>query len=157
MTPSPATLPYFSVVIPTFNRVSMLVRVLESLKGQEEAPPFEVIVVDDGSSDETAAVMRQQVADPKGSVPFRFHSQRNSGPGAARNRGVEDARGKFVVFIGDDTVPESRFLAEHAAVHAASDDDPLVACLGYTGWPTDVRISSFMHYINSYGLSSATS
>ena len=151
MTASPDTLPYFSVVIPTFNRVSMLVRVLESLKRQEEAPPFEVIVVDDGSSDETAAVMRQLLAGTNGSVPLRFHSQRNSGPGAARNRGVADARGKFIVFIGDDTVPESRFLQEHAKVHLAADDEPLVACLGYTGWPTDVRISSFMHYINSYG------
>jgi GT2 family glycosyltransferase len=49
-------------------------------------------------------------------------------------------------------VPEPRFLAEHARVHAGANDDPLVACLGYTGWPADERVTAFMDYINDYGL-----
>jgi GT2 family glycosyltransferase len=65
---------------------------------------------------------------------------------------VSIARGRFVVFIGDDTVPEPRFLAEHARVHRQSGDDPLLACLGYTGWPRGERVTAFMHYINDYGL-----
>ncbi|HWS71475.1 MAG TPA: glycosyltransferase, partial [Thermoanaerobaculia bacterium] len=73
-------------------------------------------------------------------------------PGRARNRGVTLATGKFVIFIGDDTVPEPRFLAEHAGVHRQSNDDPLVACLGYTGWPQSERVTAFMDYINDYGL-----
>jgi len=56
------------------------------------------------------------------------------------------------VFIGDDTVPEPRFLAEHARMHSESGDDALVACLGYTGWPSDERVTAFMDYINDYGL-----
>jgi glycosyltransferase involved in cell wall biosynthesis len=136
---------YFSIVIPTYNRLSMLVRVLDALARQADAPEFEVIVINDGSTDETDRVIGQR----KG---ITFRTQVNSGPGAARNHGVALAKGKFVVFIGDDTVPEERFLAEHARVHRQSDDDPLVACLGYTGWPRGERVTAFMDYINDYGL-----
>ena len=81
-----------------------------------------------------------------------FRTQPNGGPGRARNHGVTLARGQFVIFIGDDTVPEPRFLAEHARVHRESNDDALVACLGYTGWPHGERVTAFMDYINDYGL-----
>ena len=136
---------YFSVVIPTYNRLDMLVRVLDALDAQTDAPPFEVIVIDDGSKDATAATMSAR----KG---VTFRSQANGGPGKARNHGVTLATGKIVVFIGDDTVPEPRFLAEHARVHRDANDDPMVAALGYTGWPRDERVTAFMDYINDYGL-----
>jgi glycosyltransferase involved in cell wall biosynthesis len=137
--------PSFSVVIPTYNRAGMLVRVLDALDAQEDAPEFETIVIDDGSTDATAAA----VAARKG---VTFRTQPNSGPGRARNHGVSLARGQFIVFIGDDTVPEPRFLAEHARVHREWDDDALTACLGYTGWPAGERVTAFMDYINDYGL-----
>ena len=136
---------YFSVVIPTCNRLDMLLRVLDALEAQTDAPEFEVIVVNDGSTDETDRVIGQRSG-------ITFRTQENSGPGAARNHGVALSNGKFVVFIGDDTVPEPRFLAEHAGVHRQSDDDPLLACLGYTGWPRGERVTAFMDYINDYGL-----
>jgi glycosyltransferase involved in cell wall biosynthesis len=137
--------PYFSVVIPTYNRLDMLLRVLDALDAQIDAPDVEVIVVNDGSKDDTERVVSQR----KG---ITFRTQPNSGPGRARNYGVSLAKGKFVVFIGDDTVPEPRFLSEHARVHRASNDDRLVACLGYTGWPRTERVTAFMDYINDYGL-----
>jgi glycosyltransferase involved in cell wall biosynthesis len=136
---------YFSVVIPTHNRLSMLLRVLESLEQQRDAPEFEVIVIDDGSTDDTSGVLAQRPG-------ITFQTQPNSGPGRARNHGVSLARGRFVVFIGDDTVPEPRFLAEHARTHRDSNDDALVACLGYTGWPSSEHVTAFMDYINDYGL-----
>ena len=135
----------FSVVIPTYNRLDMLLRVLDALEAQVDAPPFEVIVINDGSTDDTARVMAQR----KG---ITFRTQPNGGPGRARNHGVSLANGTFVVFVGDDTVPEPRFLAEHARVHAEANGDPLVACLGYTGWPEGERVTAFMDYINDYGL-----
>lgn len=136
---------HFSVVIPTHNRIATLQRVLDALEHQEDAPDFEVIVVDDGSTDDTRRLLSQRAG-------IRFRSQPNSGPGRARNFGVTMANGRFVVFIGDDTVPERRFLAQHARTHAESHDDPLVACLGYTGWPADERVTAFMDYINDFGL-----
>ncbi len=142
-------MPYFSIVIPTFNRLPMLVRVLDALETQSGAPDFEVIVIDDGSTDATAATIG---ARPSNRYPLTFRSQPNGGPGHARNAGVMLARGSFVVFIGDDTVPEPRFLAEHARIHLHSHDDPLTACLGYTGWPPGEPVTAFMDYINDYGL-----
>lgn len=142
---NPQSQPYFSVVIPTYNRLDMLLRVLDALERQTGAPPFEVIVINDGSSDDTDRVLSQRDG-------ITFRTQPNSGPGRARNHGVSLAKGRFVVFIGDDTVPEPRFLAEHARVHRESMDDSLVACLGYTGWPRGERVTAFMDYINDYGL-----
>ena len=136
---------YFSVVIPTYNRLDMLLRVLDALRAQIDAPPFEVIVVNDGSSDQTEQTL-------SGRTDIIFRTQKNSGPGKARNHGVSLAKGTFVLFIGDDTVPEPQFLAEHARVHQQSGDDALVACLGYTGWPARERVTAFMDYINDYGL-----
>jgi len=136
---------YFSIVIPTYNRLEMLLRVLEALKVQRNAPPFETIVINDGSKDDTDRTLAAR-------SDITFRTQENSGPGKARNLGVSLARGKFVIFIGDDTVPEPEFLAEHARVHRESNDDALLAGLGYTGWPQQERITAFMDYINDFGL-----
>ena len=135
----------FSVVIPTYNRLPMLLKVLDALEAQVDAPSFEVIVINDGSKDETDAVVSQRQG-------ILFRTQPNGGPGRARNHGVTLARGRYVVFIGDDTVPEARFLAEHARVHREQNENPLVACLGYTGWPGSERVTAFMDYINDFGL-----
>ncbi len=141
--------PYFSVVIPTYKRLPMLLRVLDALEKQDGAPEFEVIVIDDGSADETADVIGERRAK---NYTLTFRTQANAGPGQARNHGVSLASGRYVLFIGDDTVPEARFLAEHARVHAEAAEDPLAACLGYTGWPAGERVTAFMDYINDYGL-----
>lgn len=139
--------PVFSVVIPTFERPGTLFRVLDALGRQESAPAFEVVVVDDGSGDETSA----RLAAYEPSYPLRVLSQKNAGPAAARNRGVREARGKYVLFLGDDTVPEARLLAVHGTAHAERRAHP-VAVLGYTTWPRDRRVSPFLHHINEYGL-----
>lgn len=140
---------YFSVVIPTYKRLPMLLRVLDALEAQKDAPEFEVIVIDDGSNDETARVMSERKAEH---YALTFRSQPNGGPGRARNHGVSLATGRYILFIGDDTVPWPRFLAEHARVHRDAKDDRLAACLGYTGWPPSERVTAFMDYINDYGL-----
>jgi len=139
------TLATFSVVIPTHNRIAMLQRVLDALEQQRDAPEFETIVINDGSTDDTDKILSQRSG-------ITLRTQTNSGPGRARNHGVSLARGRFVIFIGDDTVPEPQFLAEHARTHRESNDDPLIACLGYTGWPRSERVTAFMDYINDYGL-----
>jgi GT2 family glycosyltransferase len=135
----------FSVVVPTYNRLDMLLRVLDALEHQSGAPEFETIVINDGSKDDTDRLLRDRTG-----IVYRL--QPNGGPGRARNHGVSLARGRFVIFIGDDTVPERNFVAEHARVHRESGNDPLLACLGYTGWPPRERVTAFMDYINDYGL-----
>jgi len=141
----------FSVVIPTFNRRRVLAEVLAALDTQEEAPPFEIVVVDDGSTDGTFEWLGQRTAGR----PLRQLRQQNRGPAAARNRGVEVAAGARIAFLGDDTVPEGDWLARHAARHRQSTtpaDGAGVAVLGYTAWHPRMRLTPFLRYINEYGL-----
>jgi GT2 family glycosyltransferase len=139
--------PDFSVVIPTFERPDTLQQVLEALGRQAGSVDFEVVVVDDGSRDGTPDRLRAL------SPPYLFRSfrQENSGPAAARNRGVEEARGRSILFLGDDTVPEPDLLTVHEQAHREPRSHP-VAVLGYTTWPRDRRVSPFLHHINEYGL-----
>jgi GT2 family glycosyltransferase len=137
----------FSVVIPTHRRPETLFRVLDALGRQEGPPGFEVVVVDDGSGDSTPERLRAF----RSSYPLRSFFQENSGPARARNRGVGEARGDVVVFLGDDTVPEPAFLAVHARAHREHAASP-VAVLGYTTWPAERNVSPFLRHINEFGL-----
>jgi glycosyltransferase involved in cell wall biosynthesis len=137
----------FSVVIPTFRRAETLFPVLDALAVQTDPPEFEVVVVDDGSGDETPS----RLSAYRPPYPFRFFSQENAGPASARNRGVREARGATVLFLGDDTVPEPPLLSIHARTHREKRPDP-VAVLGYTTWPRGLKVSPFLHHINEYGL-----
>jgi len=137
----------FSVVIPTYRRPDTLFAVLDALGAQRDAPEFEVVVVDDGSGDDTP----RRLESYRPAYPFRFFSQANGGPASARNRGVREARGRIVVFLGDDTVPEPALLAVHGKAQGEARPHP-VAVLGYTTWPLDLKVSPFLNHINEYGL-----
>jgi glycosyltransferase involved in cell wall biosynthesis len=87
----------FSVIIPTFNRAAMLREALESVERQEFRD-FEIIVVDDGSTEDLSPVKD----DFRGRVTFV--RQENAGPGAARNRGARMAVGEYLAFLDSDDV-----------------------------------------------------
>jgi Glycosyltransferases involved in cell wall biogenesis len=93
LTPCPAM--FLSVVIPTYNRLPILRQCLQALEGQRlEAPlaGYEVVVVDDGSTDATVAWLEE--AGAAGELPhLRLLRQEHGGPAQGRNRGVEAARG----------------------------------------------------------------
>jgi GT2 family glycosyltransferase len=102
--------PRFSVIIPTFNRAAILPRALRSVLTQSEGD-FEVVVVDDGSSDGTDAIVATY-DDPR----VRYHAQQNAGPSAARNAGAAIARGEFLVFLDSDDELLPRALERYLAV-----------------------------------------
>ncbi len=143
--------PEISVVIPTHNRLDVLPEVLAALAAQQDAPEFEILVVDDGSTDGTAAWLAER---PPGIRPpgIRTWRQDNQGPAAARNFGVRQARGHRVAFLGDDTVPSPRWLAAHHRAAADGGGDAPLAVIGYTDWHPRMRVNSFLRYINEYGL-----
>jgi glycosyltransferase involved in cell wall biosynthesis len=87
-----------SIIIPTFNGASRIGNCLDALLKQTGGREAEILVVNDGSTDNTA-----QVVDQYSGV--RLITQSNAGPAAARNRGVLDARGTIVLFTDDDCVP----------------------------------------------------
>jgi glycosyltransferase involved in cell wall biosynthesis len=93
------SVPHVSVIIPTYNRADLLPRALDSVLRQDYTD-FELIVIDNGSTPETRAVL-QKFNDPRMRC-IRF--ERNRGVGGARNEGVRQARGKLVTFIDSDDV-----------------------------------------------------
>jgi glycosyltransferase involved in cell wall biosynthesis len=108
--------PAVSVVIPAYNQAALLPRTLDALGRQTlSADLCEVIVVDDGSSDDTAAIVRgRAAADAR--LRLLQHPA-NRGRSAARNSGVRAARGEIVVFIDGDILVESGFLTHHLDAH----------------------------------------
>jgi GT2 family glycosyltransferase len=121
-------LPAVSVIIPTFNRRSVVTECLCALVRQDCLPDrFEVIVVDDGSGDGTAqAVAVQASASTPHIVLVR---QPNSGANAARNKGISLARGAILVFLNDDSIAAPGLVAEHIRMHTRYPEQN-VAILG---------------------------
>jgi glycosyltransferase involved in cell wall biosynthesis len=108
--------PHFSVVIPAFNAESTVAETVRAVVAQPLARDlFECIVVDDGSSDRTA-----EVAEHAGAVVVRLPG--NRGPAAARNAGIQSARGQWIAFTDADCVPSRRWLP--ALLAAAETADP---------------------------------
>lgn len=115
------SLPFLSVVIPTYNRAESLLVTLRALERQEPVlGGFEVVVISDGSTDGTVDLLYTW---SQRSLPFTLRAihQENAGPARARNRGVQEASGAVVVFLDDDVEPSPHFLATHARRHQESD------------------------------------
>ena len=92
--------PKVSVVIPTYNRADKVSATVESVLAQTFSD-LEVIVVDDGSSDDTEQVLRQAFGDR-----IRYYAQVNQGVSVARNKGIEEARGEWIAFLDSDDLWE---------------------------------------------------
>lgn len=106
---------FFSVVIPTYNRLPILQKCLLALENQQFDPhiitDYEIIVVDDGSIDQTLPWIAQE----KASLPHvKVFSQNHKGAASARNLGVEKALGDWIIFIDSDLVVTPIFLQAHS-------------------------------------------
>jgi glycosyltransferase involved in cell wall biosynthesis len=95
--PGRAALPAVSVVIPTYKHRDFILDTVNSVLSQTFRD-FEIIVVNDGSPDDTASLLRPMAE----SGMIRYVEQSNAAAAAARNRGLEMARGKFIAFLDDD-------------------------------------------------------
>jgi glycosyltransferase involved in cell wall biosynthesis len=105
-----------SVVIPTFNRGSVLARTLACLEQQTlNAELFEVLVVDDGSSDDTERVVTASAKAARFSL--RYFKHENRGPGYTQNRGIGLARAALVLLLADDMWATPQLLEQHVAAH----------------------------------------
>jgi glycosyltransferase involved in cell wall biosynthesis len=127
-----------SVIIPTYNRLATLERCLAALEEQTlNRPRYEIIVVDDASSDGTGAAI---AARPGVSAICQSQS---SGPAAARNVGIRAAGGRLVLLLGDDAIARPPLLEQHLAAHARVRGEH-VAVLGCTRWAEVPAVSPFM-------------
>lgn len=124
-----------TVVIPLYNKENTIVTALESVLAQTYQD-FEVVVVDDGSTDGGAAIV-EQYADPR----IRLIRQANAGVSAARNNGIAEARGEYVAFLDADDEWMPEFLEE---IVALQQEFP------------DCRAQATNYIFNSYGVKSPT-
>jgi glycosyltransferase involved in cell wall biosynthesis len=110
-----------SVVAPTYQRADRLRRLLAGLEAQDvPTGGFEVLVVDDASTDHTTAVLEEAIA--RGAIDIRVVRQpRNRGPAPARNAGAQLAQAPVVAFIDDDCTPEPGWVAAMARAFARND------------------------------------
>jgi len=138
-----------SVVIPTYNRLEILRRALAELAREGEAfgEPHEVLLVDDGSSDGTAAWLTGGDVPRAANARLRVITQENAGPARARNRGVEEAAGELVLFLGDDIFVSPGLLALHLEAHRARRGSGEVAVLGRTLWAPEMRPTAFLRFL----------
>jgi glycosyltransferase involved in cell wall biosynthesis len=132
-----------TLIIPTYNRSSALIWCLERVEAQTFRS-FEVIIVDDGSTDDTAAQVSQYKTSS--SLKIDYMRQENSGPATARNKAVRAARSPICIFIGDDILCEPDFIERHVAFHRRMPE--LAACgLGLTRWESErQKLTPFMRY-----------
>jgi glycosyltransferase involved in cell wall biosynthesis len=109
-----------SVITPTRNRAGMLARCLHYLSDQTLAPErYELLVVDDASTDETPAVLEDAARAARCSVRA-FRLERRTGVPGARNYALREARGDVIVFVDSDNFAAPSFLAGHLAIHRAN-------------------------------------
>lgn len=139
-----------TVVIPTYNRCDTLKKAILAYLGQTDLRDLdEILVVDDGSKDETADVVARL---SEGSViPIRYFQQENKGPAAARNVGIREATTSLVLFTDDDIIPSPTLVAEHIKWHSRFPELS-AAVLGHVTWSPEVNPTPFMKW---YGVDGA--
>lgn len=136
-----------SVIIPTYNRNKLLIKCLENLENQSyDKNKFEVIVVDDGSNDNTKEVVQSFLKRTK--LNLKFFSQNHKGPGAARNLAISKSKGQYILITNDDTYPSRKWISEHMKMHNKTKD---IAVLGFVDWAPDAQTNEFMNFIAPYG------
>lgn len=142
----------FSIVVPTYNRKEVLIPLTLPHFLDQRFPPesYEILVVDDGSSDGSWDELKR-FRNAHSSHRIRIFQQENSGPAAARNRGLCQASGQFVLLAGDDSYPKDLdFLSRRYELHQKLCD-ARVGVLGYTCW--DERcVNDYMRWMDRCNL-----
>jgi glycosyltransferase involved in cell wall biosynthesis len=137
-----------SIIMPCYNREYDLRRVLEAYDHQDVCFSFELIAVDDASTDHTYELLTSY--HPKHFSLIIERQATNQGPAAARNRGIALAQAPLTIFVGDDILPVPGFVRQHIQAHALNSD-LTTAILGCTTWPPDITMNTLMAHIDGIG------
>lgn len=134
-------MPFISVVVPTFNRSNYLCKTLDSLLMQDcPYHKYEIIIVDDGSTDDTEIVVKQYMANRDN---VNYYKQGNRGPAAARNLGIKHAQGNVIAFTDDDCIPDKDWLARIAECF---EENPNIVGIGGQVFTDETRVTPSSHY-----------
>lgn len=138
-----------TVVIPTHDRCDILEKTLRAFERQSALDGIhEVLVVDDGSTDDTPAAVA--LISRASRLHIRYLRQVRAGLGAARNHGLREATTDIILFIDDDVIPRANLAAEHLAWHRMHGD-PSVAVMGTVVWSSALHPTPFMQWFGRRG------
>lgn len=112
--------PFFSIILPTFNRAGFISKAIQSVIRQSHAS-WELIVIDDGSTDDT-----EEVVKGFGDERIQYHWQQNEERSAARNKGIALAQGKYICFLDSDDYYQPDHLAQLQQAIAEYGDTPAI-------------------------------
>ena len=132
-----------SVLIPTFNRSDALFECLAHLEKQT-FKDFEVVVVDDGSTDSTSSQMERYLKST--ALTIRYVSQNNGGPAKARNHGISLLQAPLCLMLGDDIFAFPNLVETHLRLHQKQPKLDVVG-LGLTKWSPGQVITPFMRWL----------
>jgi glycosyltransferase involved in cell wall biosynthesis len=134
-----------SLIVPTFNRGPILKKCLAALEAQTfPAKDFEVIVIDDGSSDGTEEMMRQYQPP----FPMQYLRQTNAGTGAARRNAVSHANGEYLLLMNDDTICDPDLVEQHVRTQRDVASERW-AVLGNFEYPAEAHRRAFTHFLRT--------
>jgi GT2 family glycosyltransferase len=133
-----------AVIIPTYNRADVLLECLANLERQTWKD-FEVVIVDDGSTDSTVERLKAYLVDTP--LAVRYSRLENGGPARARNHAISMIDALVCLMIGDDIFASPALVAEHMRLHIRRPEDS-VAGLGLSRWSaTGQEVTPFMDWL----------
>jgi glycosyltransferase involved in cell wall biosynthesis len=138
-------MPKVSVVIPTKNRSALLAEAIERVQSQDISKDhYEVIVIDNDSSDDTRAVLEQKARTYRN---LKFGLQEKPGAAATRNAGLRLATGDLILFIDDDVQAERGLIQAHLNAHCKS---PNASVIGAVSMPWGDTSEPFLRYLRDH-------
>ncbi|MGM0302303.1 hypothetical protein IGI66_001921 [Enterococcus sp. AZ048] len=112
----------FSIIIPVYNAEKTIVKTIKEIRDISNSD-FEVLLVNDGSTDDTETVIRKNI---KNDTRFLLLNKKNEGPGLARNYGIDYAQGDYLLFFDADDYPKKSILSDYAAIISSYPDLDLI-------------------------------
>jgi len=146
-----------SIIIPVYNGAKTIVNTVKSIEAQTYRD-FEVIIVNDGSRDNTRSVFEKFLESFKVDNDYYFINQENKGAPAARNKGLKESRGKYILFCDCDSILKSDALEKMLQVLESDPEVAYVYSSFYWGnklfklWPFDADKLKKMPYIHTMSL-----
>ena len=141
--------PPIGVVIPTYNRSTVLLSCLRRLEHQTY-PDFEVVIVDDGSTQPVEKMLEEYARESR--LRISYLRQENSGPARARNAAIAALQTPICLMIGDDILVSPGFVSSHLELHRKRPEAN-VAGLGLTRWSeSEQQVTKFMRWLDETGI-----
>lgn len=139
-----------TVVIPTYNAVKTIKKCVLSLKKQKTSYNYQVLIVNDGSTDNTQTYVEKLI---KGDSHFKLYSKANSGLSGARNFGIEHTQSELITFVDPDDFVEPNYIENLVSVYLQNDD----CSLAITGYQKEDEQGNIIFKSDNNGITSMTS